>query len=332
MNRKYIFIVIFLILSLNTIFSEISLKESKFSIEPNYYGLPLNIRFGYKYRQNDWGLFPFLGFNFSFDNSYSLTSLAGIRFNIKQFQFTSEFHYELLPSLISKNHIFYNYNRLDFKTQRAGIYIPFFFGKRKHITENNEVDIYDTGSLGIGSDIFLAETGFLKNTVHIALNFSVLPSEKFTYYDITVLAPLTLYFSTIELGFLYSAFYIQNLKIKNISPAKNFNEGKTFAAFTNRLNFSSQQKKYNIIQAFEIEPRWYFLRTIDPFSCIYLSTFANGGIGITKSAEVDLLYQVGGGIGYTLFDSVPFEFQLGYDNQSGILLYIGGISRIMHRP
>ncbi|AEE17412.1 hypothetical protein [Treponema brennaborense] len=333
MNKKRLLVVVLLILTLGSIFSENFITRSKLSLDMNYYGLPINIKIGYEYRQNDWGIFPFVGFNFDSDDSYSLASLAGISLTLKQIRFTSELHYELLPSLVSfNNHVFYNKNKLDFQMKRGGIYLPFVLGKKKYISVSNEADIYDMAALGIGADIFLVEKGFIKSTLNIESNFSLIPSEKFTYYDIKLFVPLTVYSDAIELGFLYSSFYVQDLEVKDVTPDTFFDVGKSFATFTNRLNFSSRQTKYNIIQAFEIEPRWYFIRNINPFSCLYLSVFANGGMGITNSSDVDWLYQVGGGIGYTLFDAVPFEFQIGYDNKAGMFLYIGVVSRIMHKP
>lgn len=329
MKIKNIFVcLMFLVIAYSNIFAE-DFKISGFNMESNYYGLPLDIKVGYLFRKNDFSIFPFIGLDFNALDEYSFSAITGFTLIQKKFSWTQKFYYELLPSLIKNNEssdFFRNSfikNTFAFKTNDGSIYFPISFGKKQS---------QDFASVGIGYNLFLTDTGFLRSTVDSVLQVYNILEDNFLYYDLHISSPLTLYLNHFELCFIYDFYYTNTIDIKNYTAKKNHEIAKPYSRITQRLWFTPLRSDYVLIHSFEVEPRWYFLRNAKPDSELFISTFTNIGLGISSKGNYNLEFQYGIGLGYTLFDSVPFEMQFGFDNKNNFLFYIGVVSRIVHRP
>lgn len=51
---------------------------------------------------------------------------------------------------------------------------------------------------------------------------------------------------------------------------------------------------------------------------------------LCQGNRLDFLYQYGLGVGYNLYGCVPFTFQVGFDNERSLVMYVGIVSRIIH--
>lgn len=110
MRFKLLFVSIFLFSG--TLFFSQEMKnytENGISLDGNYYGLPLEGKFGYKFRKNNFSFSPYSGVVFDVKDSYSLNAIAGIDFIYRNFQLQNRVYYELLPSFTKNNYNFENH-------------------------------------------------------------------------------------------------------------------------------------------------------------------------------------------------------------------------------
>ena len=110
MKFKILFFSMFL-LSRTLFFSQetINYTENTIFFDGNYYGLPLEGKFGYKFRKNNFSFSPYAGIVFDVKDSYSLNTIAGIDFIYKKIQLENRVYYELLPSYTKNNYNFLTY-------------------------------------------------------------------------------------------------------------------------------------------------------------------------------------------------------------------------------
>ena len=110
MRFKLLFVSMFLFSGI-LIFSQetINYTENGIFLDGNYYGLPLEGKFGYKFRKNNFSFSPYSGVVFDVKDSYSLNAIAGIDFVYRSFQLENRVYYELLPSFTKNNYNFVTY-------------------------------------------------------------------------------------------------------------------------------------------------------------------------------------------------------------------------------
>ena len=125
---------------------------------------------------------------------------------------------------------------------------------------------------------------------------------------------------------------------------------------TGRASFK-KEARYSMFHLFGSEIRWYPTRTKDKANSIpyietikhkegvgpkynliaktngfFLSLFADIGFGITTQYKATFLAEYGLGLGYTLFDCVPFTFQVGLNQGGEPIFFLGVVSRMVHIP
>ena len=64
---------------------------------------------------------------------------------------------------------------------------------------------------------------------------------------------------------------------------------------------------------------------------LFLSAFGNIG-SCFETDDVRLKYQYGIGVGYSLFDTVPFTFQIGLNEDNKLCMYVSVVSALSHMP
>lgn len=312
--------------------------QSKFHTEYNYFTFPLTAKIGYLYRKNNIGIFPYMGGSFGFSNSLQLKAFPGFALKTKYVVWENQLQYELLPGLQKKEYNLYSVvTSLGFNFAVGGLKLPFSYGNKRFFLENEEKPVIKSFfSAGLQLNAFLFDTGIAKSTLYSSVTVTAIPSSQFVFYQAAADIPLTFYLNAVELAFSYSILYNNRLEIKDYNPIENYSTGQPYEQMTIRIPFVSGTAKYSLLQSFEFEPRWYVLKHHNshaPYSPFFISAFGNIGMGIEeKTGNAKLLYQVGGGLGYTLFDSVPFTLQAGINQDLQFILFLGVISRISHRP
>ena len=110
-----------------------------------------------------------------------------------------------------------------------------------------------------------------------------------------------------------------------------------------------KETRYSIVHLFGTEARWYPTRTRDKATNgkelkslkynlnaktngFFLSVFADLGFGVTSQYKYAFLAEYGLGLGYTLFDCIPFTFQVGLNQRNEPIFFLGVVSRIVHIP
>ena len=86
------------------------------------------------------------------------------------------------------------------------------------------------------------------------------------------------------------------------------------------------------VHLFRTEIRVYPVRAYRFSNSFCLSVFADIGFGISKDNKRTFLAEYGLGAGYTLFDDVPFTFQIGMNQNMQPVFFLGIVSTLSHRP
>lgn len=328
--RKLLLSICFL--SLIVPFFGKDLKQSKFNIEANYYGLPINVKAGYLYRYNDFSTFPYLGLEFNSKDYLYLESFAGFSLGYKNLSWDNKFSYELLPSLVDKDFdIFYGQTTPGIAFNYGKIALPIAMGRHNYLSVDGKQVKSDFLSLTLDSTFFLFDEGWTKGGVNTVQSFTNVFKSDFSFFDFRLSVPVTFFTNYTDIALNYSFRYLNELK-------SNKNNEKLdvripYSKITGRIFFEDKaENKYNQIHCFEVETRWYFLRYINSFNSCFLSLFGNVGVGINNGKSCDLLYEYGIGVGYTLVDNVPFTIQVGFNHNNQFVLYTGVVARISHRP
>ena len=95
MRFKLLFVSMFLFSGI-LIFSQetINYTENGIFLDGNYYGLPLEGKFGYKFRKNNFSFSPYSGVVFDVKDSYSLNAIAAIDFVYRRCQLENRVYCE----------------------------------------------------------------------------------------------------------------------------------------------------------------------------------------------------------------------------------------------
>jgi hypothetical protein len=307
---------------------DISISRMKF--EYQYYGFPFEIRGGYFYRHNNFSLYPNTGLRLSSDDGISGNAIGGLKLAFKNVEWSPEFHYQLLPFLRG-DHLYRFENTLAFRLPAVSVGVVNSWGKELWYRQKESPAAEDALVQGLSFDFFLIDRGIVRGTAMSSLKINYLPNEGYFDYAARLDTPVTFSLYHFDISAIFSLFYTDELEIPGTNPEGKFIIEKTYAYVTGRMG-TDTGPAYKLINSFELELRWYFLRTSVPTSKIFVSAFGNLGLGINKNDDGFFVYQAGLGFGYNLFDSVPFTFQVGIDNNNKLIFYTGVISRISHRP
>lgn len=309
---------------------------TRFQWNAQYYGFPMEFAIGLGHRKNDLVLFaPHIGVLMENKNYFRYTVFSGLSLGYKFFTWTARFHYEFWGVRKSKKPIYFGENNFGFAIPNGKISFLTFYGKKHWADVSSSTINYvvqNTLEQEIRLDGFLFDTGTWKGTAMLAANFSWVfqdqGKQSFSSYSLKGNIRVTYYHYFGELSFMPDFFYADSLDKSKANNA-NYCVAKTYNKITSREDFKTATNYYNFIFTQEVEYRFYVFRFWFPHNSFFVSAFANVGVGL-KNQTRDLLYQAGGGIGYTIFDSVPFTLQFGFDQNKNFAFYTGVVARVSH--
>jgi hypothetical protein len=329
-----------IILSLYAFSAEENIEISRYEFNAQYYGLPLIIKGGYYYRKNDFSFFPNIGTSFAPLDIISGNVFSSFSLIYKQLKVEPSFQYELFSSDMKEKdgrQIYYVQNIIKYGFNDGGLFFLAKYGKNRwheyFADKISGLQILDTLDLGIGLDLFLFDTGLLRGDIKSVVSYHYIPYSGFNSYDIRLDIPVTFSLYHVDINIIYTYYYTGVLDFNRIESNKNYVIEKSYSYITGRYSFTGNESRYKLLNLLEIENRWYFLRGLfrsSNSSNIFVSIFGNLGLGIDRSDSPALLGQIGIGIGYLLFDCVPFTFQAGFDTGGKLVVYTGVVSRISY--
>lgn len=334
MKSKILFLSIFLFSG--TLFFSQEMKnytENGIFLDGNYYGLPLEGKFGYKYRKNDFSFSPYSGVVFDVKDSYSLNAIAGIDFIYKNFQLENRVYYELLPSFTKNNYNFVTYQIAPAYTNDLfSIKLPVSYGHKKFYKTDNTSFNEDFFSSKAMLNTHLIDNGIVRVTGFFEIEEISIFNRQLNYYNVFFSLPCTFYLSIFDFGIKYDFSLAHELSFENINPTEEVRISFPYSKITKRFAFAEEDKNNEIIHSLEFEQRFYPFRVKNLSSNFFLSLFENIGFSLKTDGDWKILYQYGLGLGYNLYDSVPFTMQFGLNQDNKFILFIGVISNINHRP
>lgn len=314
---------------------------SSFHYEAQYYGLPLSFSVGYLYRKNDFVLFPSVATSFNVSSTSPLLDIrGGFVLQQKFFRLSSYAVYDILPFTMNKDageQSVYNESIFSFTLRRLTLSFPFYAGRRARFLREDTQDeryirrIVNEITMGVGMDFFLLDTGIFKSTGTSSLFVNYVSGGNFWDYGARADLLGTLYLYPFEAAFMYSFFHADVLKVKGREATEVYETGAAQSFLTGMVSFKNE-RRYNTLHFVKTELRFYPARFKLQANGFFFSLFLNTGLGITREGKSHFLYEAGGGIGYTLFDSVPFTFQAGINQDMRAVFFIGVVSTLTHRP
>lgn len=314
--------------------------QSKGVLNYNYYGFPFFIEGGYEYRKNSSQvLFPLVGVSFE-NGLYGVNLFATARmiYRYERFYFQLGFKQGLIPNVGES----YKYENLEsygqFKIghyfENVNVSYNLDAGNKYARNLKNRVlsNIFQINhSIGIYSLLYSDAANTL--SLDSSLNIETMPNTKQYSYSFSAKMPYTFYhywgeFSIVP--YLSYGEYFENSK-KNYSIGGGYLNSLMMAAVTG----SKEPYKvlYNFLSYMHLEYRFYLRFLPDAFSSIYFVAYGNIGYG--KEVEQSLndgtmLYTAGGGIGYSLFGTVPMQLTVGVDRLNNVVINYA-ISTTIHR-
>ena len=334
MRFKLLFVSIFLFSG--TLFFSQEMKnytENGIFLDGNYYGLPLEGKFGYKFRKNNFSFSPYSGVVFDVKDSYSLNAIAGIDFIYRNFQLQNRVYYELLPSFTKNNYNFVTYQIAPAYTNDLfSIKLPVSYGHKKFYKTDNTSFNGDFFSSKAMLNTHLIDNGIVRVTGFFEIEEISIFNRQINYYNVLFSLPCTFYLSAFDFGIKYDFSLAHELSFENINPTEEVRISFPYSKITKRFAFAGEENNNEIIHSLEFEQRFYPFRGKNLSSNFFLSLFENIGFSLKTDGDWKILYQYGLGLGYNLYDSVPFTIQLGLNQDNRFILFIGVISNINHRP
>ena len=334
MRFKLLFVSMFLFSGI-LIFSQetINYTENGIFLDGNYYGLPLEGKFGYKFRKNNFSFSPYSGVVFDVKDSYSLNAIAGIDFVYRSFQLENRVYYELLPSFTKNNYNFVTYQIAPAYTNDLfSIKLPVSYGHKKFYKTDNTSFNGDFFSSKAMLNTHLIDNGIVRVTGFFEIEEISIFNRQINYYNVLFSLPCTFYLSAFDFGIKYDFSLAHELSFENINPTEEVRISFPYSKITKRFAFAGEENNNEIIHSLEFEQRFYPFRGKNLSSNFFLSLFENIGFSLKTDEDWKILYQYGLGLGYNLYDSVPFTMQLGLNQDNRFILFIGVISNINHRP
>lgn len=332
--KNKILLFIFLFFSIKAFSKEdFSYKENGIKIENNYYTFPLQTKIGAIYRNNDFSIFPFLGASFENEDNFFSNAFAGIDLIYKRFRLNNSFYYELFPSLVNNDFDIYKYTlELGYKNDFYKINIPVSVGKKNFTFENGLLDKQKFFSIKLIFNSLIFDKGFVQITDTFETQLVSLYNQKFNFYKINFELPCTFYTQNFDFGIKYKFNFVKELNLQDNTPLEKYKTSYSYSNVTNRLPFSKENKNLQLSHIIEFEQRYYPFRNKNLSSSFFVSLFENIGFGFDKENNADFLYQYGIGLGYNLYNCVPFTVQIGLNQEKQAILFIGVVSNITHLP
>lgn len=304
------------------------IEISKLQHSFQYYGLPLQAKIGWLYRYNDFSIFPNAGIKFDVNGKPEIGISAGLSVRKGIFSWSANVFYNLLPFTVT--------NPLEDQQVSVGTNFSVAFSggsisfpSAVGITTSSST-VATTLSQGIGFNLFLLDVGFFKSTASALFSIQSIPAARFFSYRVRLNVPATFSLYYVDIALMYQFLHSDELVFDSIKPSNHYSTGNKWSAVSGRTTFPSENTRYKTINSIELELRWYMLRHFIPYSNFFISAFSQVGWGLSDTQSVSLLYEYGMGLGYTLFDSAPFTFQVGLDKNFKPIFYLSVVSKIIH--
>ena len=324
---------------------------SKFKIEAQYYGLPLSVKFGYFYRKSNMSVFPNFGFNLFRDEGLLINASTGITVQKSFFKWELDGLYDIIPFTMNKKakaQIFYATNIFSFSIRGAKLSTITRVGnKRRHLLDNGESVTNFEFSQGLRLDYFLVDLGYFKSTAIFNFFVDWVPKANFLDYRIKFDFPSSFILYYVDIAFMYSFYNTARLNNESIKSKEDYIIEQRQSTVTSRDSFRTEIS-YSQLHLFAFEFRWYPTRIQDawgkladkakPYNLIaktngfFVSFFADTGFAITTQNKYNFIGEYGLGLGYLLFDCVPFTFQVGINQDANPVFFLGIVSKMVHTP
>ncbi|MGP1438643.1 MAG: hypothetical protein ACTTKH_06185, partial [Treponema sp.] len=280
-----------------------------------------------------------------------INTSTGITLQKSFFSWQLDGLYDLIPFTMHKmlkDQMLYAINVFSFNIYGARLSSITRVGNKRRLLSSNEQSVSNFElSQGLRLDYFLVDLGYFKSTA--VFNFFVdwVPKTKFLDYRIRFDFPNTFSLYYLDIAFMYSFYNTGRLNNETLKA----NEDYIIEMPQSILTFRDTFKKeigYLQLHLFGLEFRWYPTRIQDRFKKItddikpynivaktngfFVSFFADTGFAITAQSKYNFIGEYGLGFGYTLFDCVPFTFQVGINQEVKPVFFLGIVSRIIHNP
>ena len=313
-------------------------RVSAWKIIPHYYGLPVSVQLGRFYREENFSIFPNIGFSLIAGDSTLLNSSAGVSIRKKTVLFDAAAVYGLFPFTMNKppaEQVAYGVSSFGFAFPKVTVTFPFQAGRQRRnriaAAAETEPQVVTELSGGIRAEFFLADFGFFRSAGRAAMQYYWIAQGNFHYYTMITEIPASFHLYYVDFAFMYSFFHTRTVHYGNTAPDYRYDVERPQSGLTGRESFKAAVR-YCDIHLFSAEFRWYPARLGAETNGFFISFFADAGIGITAAQKRNLLLEYGGGIGYTLYDSVPLTFQAGVNQDMQPVFYLSVVSRLSHRP
>lgn len=311
-------------------------KSKNIEIDLLYFGFPMSFSIGYGLRNNDFSFSIPIGVEMNAEQNFQILGFSGVKLNYKNFYAIPKFKYEFYGSGInsfSENTEFFGELTLGKTNEFGKIELKSSIGQKRWIFKDSISDFKRNFTLNetLGFNFFMIDNLVFKATSEAKISLNILPEQKFSSYEFRFFLPFQFNWFYGESTFLYDVFYADYLDIfHNLS--KKYRIEKSYSDISNRITFFSQKNEYyKFVSNFETEQRFYPGRFSSIDNNFFVSVFGNCAFCMTEQNKMDFLYQYGVGLGFNLYGCVPFTFQVGLDNNNNLVMYLGIVSKIIHK-
>lgn len=321
-------LLLFFILS-SLLFAQNDFVNSGFHYSYNYFGFPFSVDFGYAYKKNSHFVYvPRVGISFDYgaESSFGIFANVGMEYRYRRFFIDLNYKQGITPPFST-----FNYKDLEYYGQlRLGYYfdnVSISYGMNIGKMLSSEREVYRLSSIfKINQSINLSSTfvddGVNKLKFNASVGASIIPNEKQYSYNVSASMPYSFFHYWGELGIMpyigYSAYFDKSEKKYSIGFKYLYS-----LMMMPLSNLEAHVKNMDFLTFAHFEYKFFMRFLPSGFNDIYLVAFGNVGYGKYFESSIDkgnLLYVVGGGIGYNLYGSTPLQLTFGVDNNNSLVM------------
>lgn len=305
-------------------------KRSSFYMTYHVTGFPFFIDFGYLYRKNSSYLYiPHIGISYEYGSySFGLFAYAGMEYRYDRFFINLKYKQGLIPYTDK-----YTFDTLE----SYGNFSTGYMFENVDLTYNLNVGkIFDLNSgvkkinnifkiqQSVDVSALIYDNSINKLKLNTGIDFNIIPNGKEYSYGVYASIPYSFFHYWGELGIMP---YISYSSYFNDSK-KNYSIGKKYLNILQMLPLNNTEKyvePYNFLTFLHLEYKLYMRFLPSGWNDLYLVGFGNVGYGKYEYQSIndgELLYIVGGGIGFNLFSTAPLQITLATDNNKSLIINI----------
>ncbi|TXJ39441.1 hypothetical protein [Brachyspira pilosicoli] len=321
-------LLIFFILS-SFLFAQNDFVNSSFHYSYNYFGFPFSVDLGYAYKKNSHFVYvPRVGISFDYgaESSFGIFANLGMEYRYRRFFIDLNYKQGITPPFATfnyKNLEYYGQLRLCYSFDNVSIYYAMNIGKMIA----SEREVYRLSSIfkinqNIGLSSTFIDDGVNKLKFNAGFGASIIPNEKQYSYNVSFSMPYSFFHYWGELGIMpyigYSAYFDKSEKKYSIGFKYLYS-----IMMMPLSNLEAHLKNMDFLTFVHLEYKLFMRFLPSGFNDIYLVAFGNIGYGKYFENSINkgnLLYVVGGGIGYNLYGSTPLQLTFGVDNNNSLVM------------